>query len=455
MLTQEDNEALTRVGPGTLMGNLMRQYWIPAMLSSELAAPDCPPLRLRLLAENLIAFRTTSGAVGVIVDACPHRGASMFFGRNEEEGLRCVYHGWKFDVTGACVDMPSEPAESNFKSKVRSRAYPCQERNGVVWVYMGPREVPPPLPQLEVNMLSDQSVRPAISMFDCNWLQAIEGDLDTGHLGFLHLGSVQPEDATPGSFDYYLVKDRAPRFEVIDTEVGCTYGAYRPAEEDTVYWRVAHFMFPFYTLIPTGLLGTVIRGQVWVPIDDGHTMYWGWQVSRSVAGRDGAQGTATNAATGRPVNAAGPAGRYTGFQYLPNTSDWLGRFRIDQNLSNDYQIDREVQARGDSYTGIRGIRQQDMAVQESMGPINNRTQEHLGTSDTMIIRTRRRLLRIARDLAEYGSVPPGVDQPQQYRQRSGSIILPRGVDWLSATEHLRKPNVPAGEPVLAGQIAPF
>jgi phthalate 4,5-dioxygenase oxygenase subunit len=255
MLSKEDNELLCRVGPGTQMGNLMRQYWLPVMLGSELPAPDCPPMRVRLLAENLIAFRATSGRVGVVQDACPHRGASMFFGRNEAEGLRCVYHGWKFDAQGTCTDMPSEPAESNFKNKVRTVVYPCQERNGVVWTYMGQRQVPPALPQLEVNMLADESVRPVISMFECNWLQAMEGDLDTAHLGFLHLGSVEPEDATPGSFDYYLVKDRAPRFEVVDTAVGCTYGAYRPAEPDTVYWRVAHYMFPFYTLIPTGLLG--------------------------------------------------------------------------------------------------------------------------------------------------------------------------------------------------------
>src|SRR5688572_20138427 len=143
MLPKQDNEIVTRVGPGTPMGNLMRQYWLPAMMSAELPSPDCPPLRVRLLGENLIAFRTTSGAVGVIQNACPHRGASLFFGRNEEEGLRCVYHGWKFDVTGACVDMPSEPAESNFKNKVRTRAYPTQERNGVVWLYMGARETPP------------------------------------------------------------------------------------------------------------------------------------------------------------------------------------------------------------------------------------------------------------------------------------------------------------------------
>jgi nitrite reductase/ring-hydroxylating ferredoxin subunit len=446
MLSREDNEALARVGPGTLMGNLMRQYWLPALLSSELAAPDCPPLRLRLLGENLIAFRVTSGAVGVIQDACPHRGASMFFGRNEEEGLRCVYHGWKFDVTGACADMPSEPAESNFKNKVRTRAYPCRERGGVVWTYMGPREQPPELPELEINMLAEGRARPSLTLMEANWLQTIEGDLDTAHLGFLHLGSVKPEDTTPGSYDYYTVKDRHPRYEVQDAEFGLTYAAYRAAEDDTVYWRIAHFMFPFYTLIPTGALGAVIRGQFWVPLDDEHTMYWGWGVANAApAGRDGAAGTASNAATGRPAGAAGRGG----FDYLPNTTDWLGRWRLDQNKGNDYLIDREAQARGDSFTGVRGVRQQDKVVTESMGAIYDRTREHLGTSDTMIIRTRRKLLKAAKDLHHFGIVPPGVDDPGVYRSRSGSVILPRGVDWITATEHLRRPRVAAGEPVLA------
>jgi phthalate 4,5-dioxygenase len=155
MLSELDNDILCRVGPGTPMGNLMRQYWIPAVQSGELPSPDCPPLRVRLLGENLIAFRTTSGDVGLIQNACPHRGASMFFGRNEEEGLRCVYHGWKFATDGTCVDMPSEPAESNFKNKVRTVAYPTHERGGIIWAYMGPRETPPPLPDLEANMLDD------------------------------------------------------------------------------------------------------------------------------------------------------------------------------------------------------------------------------------------------------------------------------------------------------------
>src|SRR5215211_2343122 len=185
MLSQSDNEILTRVGPGTLMGNLLRRYWTPALISAELPEPDCPPLRIRLLSENMIAFRTTSGQVGLVANACPHRGASLFFGRNEEEGLRCVYHGWKFDVEGNCVDMPSEPAESNFKSKVRVQAYPCQERNGIIWTYMGPRDVPPPLPELEGNLSAEGAGRVQKLVRECNFMQALEGDIDTIHAGFL------------------------------------------------------------------------------------------------------------------------------------------------------------------------------------------------------------------------------------------------------------------------------
>src|SRR5437867_5724170 len=190
MLSPEENDLLTRVGPGTPMGELMRQYWIPALMSSELPAPEGPPLRLRLLGENLIAFRTISGKVGLLAHACPHRGASLFFGRNEEEGLRCVYHGWKFDVAGRCVDMPSEPAESNFKEKIRATAYPCQERNGVIWAYLGPRSAPPPLSDLEGNMLPEGTWSAQAIQRECNWMQALEGDIDTSHLGFLHHGSI-------------------------------------------------------------------------------------------------------------------------------------------------------------------------------------------------------------------------------------------------------------------------
>jgi phenylpropionate dioxygenase-like ring-hydroxylating dioxygenase large terminal subunit len=243
MLATHDNELVTRVGPGTPMGKLMRQYWLPAMLSSELPAPDSDPVRVRLLGEQLIAFRDSTGQVGLLANNCPHRGASLFFGRNEDAGLRCVYHGWKFDVSGTCTDMPNEPAESDFRTRVKAVAYPCRERGGIVWTYMGPRAEPPPLPDLEPNMLpTDQLVVTAIQR-ECNWLQGLEGDLDTSHLAFLHLGAVDPERTTPGTFAHYTVKDRAPRYSVVDTEYGAMYGAYRPADAGRLYWRLAQFLF--------------------------------------------------------------------------------------------------------------------------------------------------------------------------------------------------------------------
>src|SRR5436309_1069134 len=153
MLSATDNEILSRVGPGTPMGDLVRQYWLPVMQSSELGETDGRPMRVRLAGEDLILFRDSDGKIGLLANNCAHRGASLFFGRNEEAGLRCVYHGWKFDVSGRCVDMPNEPPESNFKDKVRQQSYPCEERGGVIWTYMGPRETPPPLPALEWNMV--------------------------------------------------------------------------------------------------------------------------------------------------------------------------------------------------------------------------------------------------------------------------------------------------------------
>jgi hypothetical protein len=299
---------------------------------------------------------------------------------------------------------------------------------------------------LEATMVDGQ--RPALCMMEANWLQTVEGDLDTVHLGFLHLGSVTPEASIPGSYDYYMVKDRQPHYAIMETDVGTSYGAYRPAEADTTYWRIAHFMFPFWALIPTGDLGQVVRAQAWVPLDDHHTMYWGWQVTGSNVGRGGQTATATNAGTGRPLDAAAPVNR-TGFEYAPGNTGWLGRYLLDQNKENDYQIDREAQAQGKSFTGIRGVRQQDKAVGESMGPIMDRTNEHLGTSDAMIIRTRRKLMASAKALAEEGIAPPGVDTPHGYRHRSGSIILPRDADWLESTEHLRHPQVGIGEPAVA------
>jgi nitrite reductase/ring-hydroxylating ferredoxin subunit len=435
MLSREDNELLCKVGPGTPTGALLRQYWIPALMSSELPERDGAPVRVRLLGENLIAFRATSGKIGLIQNHCPHRGASLFFGRNEEEGLRCVYHGWKYSCEGHCVDMPNEPEESNFKSKIRATAYPCVERNDIIWTYMGPRQTPPPLPDIEPNMLPQGEYQVQKVLRECNWFQGLEGDIDTSHLGFLHLGAVKPEQTKPGTFDYYNVTDRAPKYEVVDTEFGTSYGAYRPAEADTYYWRIAHFLFPFFTMIPTGILGMQVLVRAWVPVDDNHIMFWSIAAPRSRVGNGAAGGASGLSAGGRPVAAAGS--RAGGFEFLPDSSDWTGKFRLTQNKDNDYLIDRAAQ-RTESYTGIAGIHQQDQAVTESMGPIYDRTQEHLGSSDAMVIRTRRRVINAARALRDNATTPPGVDEPAVYRYRSGGVILPRDADWLEATKGLRR-----------------
>jgi phthalate 4,5-dioxygenase len=420
MLSREDNELLCRVGPRTPMGALMRQYWIPAALSSELPEPEGSPLRVRLLGENLIAYRTASGAVGLMQNACPHRGASLFYGRNEGEGLRCVYHGWKFDPTGRCVDLPSEPPESNFREKVRATAYPCVERGGLIWTYMGPRTTPPPMPNLEPTMSADAKIQ--IYQRECNWMQALEGDIDTGHTVFLHLGSVDPDEAPPGSWAQYALSKRAPNYEVVETDFGVMYGAGRPAESDSTYWRIANFLFPFYAMVPTGVLGLEVRVRAWIPMDDGHTLAMTIGLGQAPQSR-----TAGRQTVGPP-------------QTLPNTTDWYGRFRCVADASNDYLIDRKAQ-KTTSYTGIDAIFLQDQAVTESMGEVYDRTQEHLGTSDAMVIRTRKRLIDAAKALRDKGQVPPGVDDPHVYETRSGGVVLPKDANWIDATKNLRRANV--------------
>jgi phthalate 4,5-dioxygenase len=429
MLSKAENEYLCRVGPGTPMGNLMRQYWLPAIRADELPEPDGPPLRVRLLGENLIAFRTASNTIGLLQNHCPHRGASLFFGRNEEEGLRCVYHGWKFAPDGTCVDMPNEPQESDFKSKIKATAYPCTERGGIIWAYLGPRQTPPPLPDLEANMLGTDDVVISIIHRPCNWMQGWEGEMDTVHQAFLHSGATRVEDTVPGTFDYYIASTPAPRFAVIDTPYGTSYGAWRPAAEDTYYWRIAHMLFPFYAMIPAGMMGQQTRFAAYVPMDDEHTLHW--EITRGLLDPDELPPEARGSEGRRPVARAQA-------EYLPHTSDWYGRFNMRQCMANDYLIDRAAQRSMKSYTGIPGIRQQDMAVTESMGPIYDRESEHLGTTDALIIRTRRRMIAAAKALDEQGIVPPGVESPELYRQRSGGVILPRDANWWDATEDRRR-----------------
>jgi phthalate 4,5-dioxygenase oxygenase subunit len=411
MLSQQDNEFLVRTGRGTPMGNLLRRYWIPALLSWELPGPDSDPLRIRLFGEDLVAFRDTAGQVGLVAANCPHRGASLFFGRNEESGLRCVYHGWKFTVDGTCVDMPNEPAESDFRTKVQATAYPCRERGGIIWTYMGPPELQPELPDLEWSLVPEDRRLLSKREQETNYAQAMEGGSDSSHVSFLHRTEAGrgPNNTLAGK---YLRGDGAPKFEVVDTPYGFVIGARREAEADSYYWRITQWLFPFFQMIPPSGDGP-ISGHAWVPIDDEHCYAWSmtWHPRRAL--------------TPKEVEWIAVQGKGVHSQNIPGT------FRPIRNRSNDYLIDRQAQRNGTSFTGITGIGEQDTAVQESMGPIYDRTNERLGSSDAAIIQMRRRLMRAAQEL-ENGTPPPALD-PSAFRVRSVSLVLPRNTpSWPEA-----------------------
>jgi phthalate 4,5-dioxygenase len=437
MLSMEHNDILTRVGPGTPTGELMREYWIPACLPEELK-PDAPPTRLKLLGEKLIAFRDTEGRIGILDHRCPHRCASMFYGRNEESGLRCAYHGWKFDVEGNCLDQPNLPDDQRFTDRVKAKAYKVAEKGGLIWVYMGKRQVPPPLPALEVLSLPDDERIVMCHMRDCNWLQSLEGDIDTSHFGFLHAGAVQPDDVDPNTNHRYGLLNRTPRYHVKETDWGTMYDAYRPANPGNYFHRFAHFMFPCFALVPDGTFGNMIQATLSVPLDDSHTMTYVLAWSK----RDIALRTLKD---GSPIPGAGLTR-----DFLPTTTDWLGRWRLKANRDNDYLIDREEQASGKSFSGIQGIGQQDQAMVESMdGPqegIVDRGFENLAASDRMIAITRRRIIAAAQAHQKDGTVPSTVDRPELTRgARGGSFIAADSVDWLDAyAEELRKAQSPAG-----------
>jgi phthalate 4,5-dioxygenase len=421
MSKQKDSDDLLRVGAGTVMGEMMRQYWIPAVMSSELEC-DGAPMRLVLLGEKLIAFRDSLGRVGVMDHRCPHRCASLFLGRNEENGIRCIYHGWKYDAAGNCVDMPNAPPHQDFKDKVKAKAYKVEERNGLIWVYMGARKAAPPLPAIEASLLPEAELQISLVQRECNWLQALEGDIDTSHFGFLHAGSIQPDDVPADNLMRYTVTNRAPEFHVTDTNYGTMYCAYRAAEANQTYWRFANFLFPFWTQTPQGPFDRV-NTRAWVPMDDTHTMF----VSLSWRGSPPSMRPLKN---GRMV-----PGSRLGFDYLPNTTDWYGRWRLSQNPANDWMIDREVQRSGGSFTGIASIHGQDQAVTESMGGITDHAFENLAPSDLMIARTRRRLLRAARALDKDETVPPCVDDPDLYTAvRSGDFLADAKIAWRDAYE---------------------
>lgn len=405
----EDSVDLTRVGPGTVMGQFMRQYWIPAAMSSEVKA-DGDPVRLMLLGEKLVAFRDTQGRVGILDHRCPHRCASLFLGRNEESGIRCVYHGWKFDVNGQCLEMPNTPEHRDFKEKVKAKAYRTAERNGLVWVYMGEQQDnPPPLPNIEANMASGGDIW--CLQRECNWLQALEGDIDTSHVGFLHVGSLTPDDLPEDHPMRPTVLNRAPEYDVRATDWGTMYGGYRPNDDGRTSWRVAHFMFPFWSQTPNGQFSTRAIARAWVPMDDEHSMLF----DLSCGVDEGNPAYISKRKSGEPL--------FEKFQYAPQTTDWFGRWKCKDDANNDWGIDRASQRAGVQFTGIGNITIQDQAVTESMGAITDHSFETLAPSDQMIARTRRAVLNAARAWRERKDVPPGSANPDVYfGARAGSFL---------------------------------
>jgi phenylpropionate dioxygenase-like ring-hydroxylating dioxygenase large terminal subunit len=440
MLTREQNEALTRVGPGTPMGQLMRRYWIPALLSWELPAPDCPPVEVRLLGEDLVAFRQTDGQVGLVSAYCAHRRVSLFWGRNEEQGLRCVYHGWKFDIAGRCVDMPSEPAASNFKDRVRIPAYPTYEAGGVTWAYMGPPDKQPAAPLFQWARVGPENRALSKVWQPNNWLQALEGGIDTVHSNFLHTGKppgLRYDETDPrGRANNYST---APTLEVMPTDYGYIYAGIRDmGAEGTNHVRGYHWIMPWTQLRGYARDGAFSNsGHMWVPIDDDNTMVYNWSVvfeeprekaGRSQRGIDDLRPEAGMVERDYPVWFQ-DARRYIGGgnEFGEDVDPYT--FRAVRNRDNRYLIDREAQ-RNQTYTGIIGTNTQDRAVQESMGRIADRSLERLGTTDRAIIAARRYLLQALETVAAGGD-PPGV-AATYYNLRAYETVLPKTTFWFDA-----------------------
>jgi phenylpropionate dioxygenase-like ring-hydroxylating dioxygenase large terminal subunit len=431
MLTREDNETLVRVGPGTPMGRLMRLHWIPFLRSSDVQR-DGQPHRVRLLGEDLVAFRDSSGRVGLVDHACPHRGAPMVFGRNEDDGLRCVYHGWKFGTDGRCQDMPAEPANSPMCARMKITAYPVQERNGMLWAYMG-TDPAPPLPQLEWNLVPEEQVAISIRVQECNWLQALEGEIDSAHAAILH-GRVDQDGAIA---QWKQAQDLAPTFECVPHEAGISIGSRRKLDAEHQYIRVNQFLMPFYTLVPPFSQFPELSGHAWVPIDDEHTLciMFSYHPSQPFYEKT------------RALFKSGHRGRETGhasegsFETRPVT-DPFPRYWSKYNRGNAYQFSAALQ---DTYnSGLPGLWVQDAAAQSGVAPIYDRSKEHLGTSDTGIARTRRLLLDSVGRFVKDGQRPASADKPQSLMWRAVSLTLPTGANWSELGREFMQARLGAG-----------
>ena len=407
MLSVADNELLVRTGPGTPMGEYFRRYWLPVALSRELPSPDCPPIRVQMLGECLVAFRDTQGRVGVIEPDCAHRGANLFFGRNEDGGLRCIYHGWKYDVTGKCIDMPNVPPGASYHGKISIKAYPTREFGEMVWAYLGPPEKMPELPQLEHGLLPAEHRYVSKRLQQCNWAHSMEGALDTAHFSFLHMPApsvshyVNPATAADEKRLRWLRNDPMPQFTFIEHDVGFVVGGARRADADESYWRVTQFMLPSHSVAPSAMPKEFYQGYTWVPVNDESCWIYtyAWHPDRPLTAEE------------RAKFEKGGYGQFAelGPGYVPL-----------RNRDNDYLIDRDEQKHR-SFTGVKGIAEQDAMAQDSQGLIADRTREHLTATDVGVVRFRRLMLEAVKALRD-GREPEAPLRAQSYRVRAGGAL---------------------------------
>ena len=423
MLTPEENQLLCRVEGDAPMGQIMRRHWLPACLSEEIPNPDSEPVPIRLLGEDLVAWRDSDGAIGVMDRYCPHRRASLQFGRNEDCGLRCLYHGWKVNVLGDVIEMPSEPpgacTHADGSAAVKHKAYATHEHAGMVWVYMGvrlgdaqiaPAFKPPawaPEPHSKVSV-----VKIAI---DCNWAQILEGAIDSAHSSSLHSTDMLPArvDKARATAQSWLrpSTDKAPKFSVQPTDYGFKYAAIRRPitnAADNQYVRISVFVAPSTVLIPPNNLYNV--ANINVPIDDTHTMFHfiAWTA-------DGTGGIDTE--------------EWRKFCSAQVGIDVDKAFQKVRNLANGYLQDRQSMQLG-NFTGIRGIPNQDIAMWETMGPIADRSNDRLGASDQAIVEFRRMMVAAAQEAQKSGTII-GEHAHAQYEQgvRAFEGIVPKTTDW--------------------------
>jgi phthalate 4,5-dioxygenase oxygenase subunit len=408
MLDAADNDLLTRTGAGTPMGEYFRRFWHPVALAEELVEPDSPPIRVRVMGEDLVAFRDTRGRVGLIEPHCAHRGANLFFGRNEDCGIRCVYHGWKYDVNGKCVDLPNVPPGSAYHGKIAIKAYPTRELGDIVWAFLGPPErMPETVPQLEFGLVPPSHRFVTKRLLECNWAHSMEGALDTAHFSFLHMpapalaANTNPEAAADENRIRWLRNDPLPRFTIREHEVGFVVGGARTADDGELYWRITQFMLPSHSITPSAMPGETYFGYSWVPItDESCWIYvYAWNPERALTADERAK--FVKGGFGQ-MAALGPG-------YVPL-----------RNRSNDYLIDRDDQKHR-SFTGIRGIAEQDAMAQESQGCIVDRTREHLAPTDVAVVRFRRTVLEGAMALRD-GREPAAARRADAYRLRSGGAM---------------------------------